>query len=1080
MDCQDHKLRNILCRISFWVLIFLALSPAVLGQAVDGSIYGTVADSSGAVIPEATVTATNLATSAPKTTKTGASGEYSFSVLDPGDYKVSVQKTGFQSQTQEDIRLDAIQNVHVSFALQLGSMEQNITVESRTSFVDTRESQIGSTVDQKRIQDLPLNGRNAYDLVQIVPGVTNYIPDVATGSRVGTQLTINGITRDSAFYLDGTYNTDMQLGGNLLPNPDALQEFRVLTSNYDAEFGRLAGGVINAITRSGTSQYHGLAYDYLRNNIFNAKNWFLTSVTPLRQNQFGGDFGGAVPKTDNHGFFFLSYQGIRIRQPANVAASSLITPTVLERAGDFRSTPPGLRPNISCLGVLYLICPNLLDPVAQNVLKFVPLGDSNPGMNYGHPPEQAADANINVDQGLARVDYRLRQSHQLSGMFFESRGTANQPTLGGNQIVSFSGMTNYQGQYNGVVSDVWTRSPTRVNSLRGYYTLNHYIVSNIFGNNLLPDLGSLAAVGSNYTTQPYFNITGYWQMGGNQVGPANSASSTFGLSDTLNLTLGRHELKLGGAYMWHKYSNTGAGGSNGLFAFNGSTTGNALADFLLGKANSMSQNNGVYVRNHASDPSVFAQLNWRLTRRLTLNLGLRWEYYPTFTGQNNTGTFVAGLQSTRFPTAPLGLLSSGDAGIPDGIIHTPWNTFAPRFGFAYDLFANGLTSLRGAYGIFYSTADYLQFMTRLVQQPFTRSVTVAKTPNLVTPFAPSPDPFPYHLDPSNAAFLSGANISSLPPSASDIPSVQQFSLGVQHQYSSNWSSEINYVGNVGRHLYIAFDQNSPQYKAECTSAICGSTTGQNSRRPYQPTPKSYTFATIMLSAPVINSSYHSLQATLARRFNQHFSIQASFVWSKVTGYGALTNTYDLNSSRGVLDINVPYNFVASYILALPELHHLGWLGNQMLNGWQLNGFTTLRSGQPFNMTSGTDTNFDGTNNDRPNLIANPHISGSRNRVAKKNAYFNTAAFATPPAGTPYGDTPFNFLYGPKYVNTDLSIFKTFLIDTRISIQFRAEAFNAFNNVNMSAPNSTKSSPAFGTISSAGAPRILQLALRFSF
>jgi outer membrane receptor protein involved in Fe transport len=225
-------------------------------------------------------------------------------------------------------------------------------------------------------------------------------------------------------------------------------------------------------------------------------------------------------------------------------------------------------------------------------------------------------------------------------------------------------------------------------------------------------------------------------MGGNQIGPADSTSNTLSLSDTLNLTLGRHELKLGGAYMWHKYSNTGAGASNGLFTFNGSTTGNALADFLLGKANSMSQNNGAYARIHASDPSVFAQLDWRLTRRLTLNLGLRWEYYPTFTGQNNTGTFVAGQQSTRFPTAPLGLLSSGDAGIPDGIIHTPWNTFAPRLGFAYDLFANGLTSLRGAYGIFYSSADYLQFMSRLVQQPFTRSVTVAKTPNPCNSFCP--------------------------------------------------------------------------------------------------------------------------------------------------------------------------------------------------------------------------------------------------------------------------------------------------------------------------------------------------------
>jgi Carboxypeptidase regulatory-like domain len=1081
MDDKNHKLRNALCRMSLQIFTFLAFAPYISGQAVNGSIYGTVSDSSGAAVREATVTATNTATSISETTRTDSSGEYVFFVLDPGNYKVSVLMSGFQSQTQSDLRLDASQNVDASFALQPGSMEQNITVEAQTALVDTRESQIGSTVDQKRIQNLPLNGRNAYDLVQLVPGVTNYTPDVATGSRAGTQVTVNGITHNSAFYLDSTYNTDVQLGGNLLPNPDALQGLRVLTSNYDAEFGRLAGGVINAITRSGTSQYHGLAYEYLRNNIFNAKNWFLTSVTPLRQNQFGGNFGGPVPATKGLGFFFLSYQGLRIRQPASVAASSLIIPTGPERAGDFRNTPLTLQPNVSCLGVQYQICPNLLDPVSQNVLKFVPLGDPTPGQNYGHPPEQAADANINVDQGLARVDLRLGQSHQLSGMLFESRGTADQPTLGGNRIVSFSGMTNYQGQYNGVVSEVWTVSPSRVNSLRAYYTLNHYVVSNIFGNKyLLPDLGSQAAVASDYTTQPYFNIMGYWQMGSNLVGPANTASKALGLSDTLNLALGRHELKLGGAFAWNNYSNTGAGGSNGLFTFNGATTGNALADFLLGKANSMSQDNGVYARLHAIDPSIFAQLNWRVTRGLTLNLGLRWEYYPPLIGQNNTGTFVAGVQSTRFPAAPLGLLTSGDTGIRDGILHTPWNTFAPRLGFAYDLFANGLTSLRGAYGIFYSTVDSIQFMAKLVQQPFSRSVTVSKTPNLVTPFAPAPDPFPYNLTLSNAAFSSGANLFSLSPSGRDIPSVQQFSLGVRQQYSSRWSSEINYVGNLGRHLYITYDQNSPLYDATCTSRTCGSTDGQNNRRPYQPTPNTYTFAAIMLSAPAVNSSYHSLQATLAREFDRNFTLQASFVWSKATGYGALTDAYALNSSRGVLDINVPYNFVASYIWFVPSFHHLGQVGKQLLNDWQISGLTTLRSGQPFNVVSGTDTNFDGTINDRPNIVGNPHLAGSRDRVAKKNAYFDTSAFATPPSGSPYGNTSFNFLYGPKFVNTDLSIFKTFPVDSDFSIQLRGELFNAFNNVNMSAPNSTKSSPLFGTISSAAAPRILQMALRFSF
>jgi len=679
------------------------------------------------------------------------------------------------------------------------------------------------------------------------------------------------------------------------------------------------------------------------------------------------------------------------------------------------------------------------------------------------------------------VDYHLGQNHQLSGMFFMSRGTSNAPTVGGNQIVSYAGMTNYEGQYNGVASDTWTVSANKVNNFRAFYSLNHYIIANIYGNqHMLPDLGSQAAMGGNYNAQPYFNVTGYWQMGTSNAGPNDLPSSTLGASDTFNWDLGKHQLKFGGSYMWHRFSSTGGASSNGLFAFTGSTTGNALADFLEGKANSLTQNNGVFFRSHSQDPSLFVQDNWRITPRLSLNLGLRWEYYPMYTGQNNTATFVPNVQSTRFPTAPLGLVFSGDKGIPDGILHTPWNTFAPRFGFAYDVFGTGKTSVRGSYGLFYSAIDQVSVSNNLVQQPFSRSVTVAKTPNLVTPFAPAADPFPYTADPANAVFLSGANIFGMPVDNKYIPSVQQYGLGIQQQYGTKWSSEVRYVGNLGRHFYITTDQNSPIYKPTCTSATCGSTAQQNARRPYQPTPGKYTFASISIAGPQSNTVYHSLQATLSRRFDRHFSLQAAYVWSKVIGFGPVVNAYDVGSSRGVLSIDVPHNFVVSYIYVLPGVTRFGLLGKQVLSGWQINGITSLRSGQPFNITSGTDTNFDGNNNDRPNVVGNPILPGGRGRVDTKNQFFNTAAFASLPLGTPYGNAQFDMLYGPKYINTDLSAFKTFQIYHETNLQFRGDVFNVFNNVNMNNPNSTRSSPAFGTISGASAPRIVQFALKLAF
>jgi hypothetical protein len=1125
-----------------WTILLGALmlvASGLMAQSTTGTIYGATLDSTGAAIAGATITAKETHTGTVQTQTTNASGEYVFPAVNPGDYTVTASAAGFKATTTTGVIVASNQNVHVPFNLVIGGATESVEVEAGVTLVDTRESQIGTTIEQARIQDLPTLNRNPYDLVLITPGVSTYTADAQTGSRNGTQFVVNGLPADmTSSYLDGAYSNSFKQGGvNKVPNPDAVQEFRVLTSNFDAEFGRSPGAVINVITRGGTGKFHGSAYDYVRNDRLRSQPYFTqhgTPIQPYKQNQFGGTVGGPVPLLKRT-FFFGSYEQLILHQTASITGA--LGPTALERTGDFSQSK--VKPNLSSIETIcpgatasYKICSAALDPVALNVLTYYPV---SPSGSQVLPQQNAAD-NTNNYQGLGRIDYDGIHNHAVEMMFFNSQGTQVSPNAGGNQILGYSGMTQTENQINGVLADTWTVSERMVNTFRAFYTDNKYVIANLHNNQFLANLGSAAGEGGPVYAPPQFNISGYATAGPAGAGPSNISQMSYGLVDTAVLTRGRHTIKLGASYVWNPYREDGGASAGATLGFSGAATaagsvnGNAIADFLLGRAASLVQSSSVHHRTHSFDPALFAQDDWQVTSRLTLNAGLRWEMFPTQCCEPKiVGTFFPGQQSTVIPTAPVGLLYVGDAGIPPSLVNTSLLNFSPRIGFATDVFADGRTSVRGGFGLFYQTIE--QFNNGTANQlPYSLSTTINNTSSLVCPYGgcsslnPSgSDPYPFVYNATAPRFADNATTQAF-ARGQGTPYVYEYNLAVEQQFGKNYAFHLAYVGNSIRGNLIQIDTNAPLFFPNADT----STNGLDCRRPYQPyrnggaasttactyqgylgspalagPPTGQTnallttyagerFGAVNNRVPGQDGNYNSLQATIRGHVSDKLDMFATYVWSKTLTYeGPTVNNQDLQMNYGPGTGDLRNRFTLSTLAHLPNPRFGGRAARETLGGWQLNVIETIQSGAAFTVTSGVDTNRDGYNNDRVNVIGQPYAS-SHTRQQKIYSYLNNSSFAIPSyttvASNPYGGEQRNQFVGPMYANMNLSVFKDFPLYKSLDFQFRAEAFNAIGNVNLGTPRtvfSNFSTLAAGTQMITGYPanadsRVFQFAGKLFF
>ena len=1060
------------------LLFFVLTASAVAQVAPTATLAGTVFDPSGAVLPEVALTLTNLDTGLERTAASASDGKYLFTSVPVGLYRLQAAASGFSTFQQTGIRLNVNTPATVDVRMAIGSVSDQVTVTADAIMVNTQSGALSQVVQQRYLQELPLNGRNAATLIRMVPGVASGVGTTTAGyanSGDTIAISVNGSRGNEVNYrLDGATHMDNVTNLNAAyPNPDALQEFNVQTSNYSAQYGNFAGAVVNVVTRSGSNALHGSLFYFVRNGAMNARNFFAAQSDNLKRNQLGGAIGGPIVR--NKLFYFASYQGTIVRNTS--FTNTAYVPDAAQRRGDFSALGKTLTDPLTNRPFPNAVIPaSRLLSISTKLLEKVPFSDLSSGLlRYARPDR------YQNQQVLGKADYTLGR-HQLSGSFFYVRFPDPGWDGGGTLLTVRIGQR--QTTRNFKFQDVFTVRPNLVNTV-----VASGLMLDSF--NLRTSPYSLASFGEVFYTLPpeqdrelELGVTGYSGWGSvNNSPPGQWIRRNVEVNDTLTWIAGRHTINLGGEYtpftMFDSYTKYQQSGN---FSFSGQITGNGIGDLLLGKVATFNQSAGKFKQTRGKQMSFFVEDSFRVRPRLTLTAGLRWDpYLPYHDLLGQVAGFREGNRSKRFLNAPPGAIFPGDPDFPQGGMNNDLNNIGPRFGFAFTPRSGNRTTVRP------------RRLRHLLRAPLPAPVQQLRRIRAV-----QPDHEPAGVDMQNP-YVSAGIKSPFPPFAPmslapDSPFVfpmpyawfdehwgvgnsQAWNLTVEQQLTTDLLMRVAYVGNKGTHLQSFRERNAAVYRAGATVA------NTNARRPYAPY-----YASMKQLVDSGNSVYHSLQVTLEKRFSANFSLLAFYTFSKSiddesnNAQFTFSNPHptDLRFNRGVSDFDIPHNFRVTGVYALPRLQGRHAALRWALGGWTLTEILDLRAGLPFGLSSGRDNSFSGMGLDRADITGNPALPSNRSTAETLARYFDPTKASFNAVGT-YGNSPRNFLRAPGSFNVDSAIQKAFALREKLQLQLRGEFFNTLNHANFGSPGANVSSSAnFGVINGAGDPRILQIGAKLIF